>query len=40
MECEIAGVIILWFLGLFLRGKFYDWRRRHYHNDSWKYRKK
>jgi hypothetical protein len=35
---EIIGFIVVWFLGLYLRGKIYE-RDRHY-NESWKSRGK
>ncbi len=37
MECyEIVGFVVLWFVGLYLRGKFYEWRKEYKHNDSWR----
>jgi hypothetical protein len=36
---EIIGGV-LWFVGLYLRGKFYEWRKGYKHNDSWKSKKK
>jgi hypothetical protein len=37
---EIIELIVIWLLGLFLRGKFYEHKKNIYHNDSWKNRKK
>ena len=37
---EIIGLVVLWILGLFMRGKFYDYKRKRYFNDSWKDRPK
>jgi hypothetical protein len=36
---EIIGGIVLWFLGLYLRGKFYEWLKGYYRNGSWGKRK-
>jgi hypothetical protein len=33
---EIIGFIVVWFIGLYLRGKFYECRRDNNKNDSWK----
>jgi hypothetical protein len=33
---EIIGLILAWFLGLYLIGKFYEFRRDYNKNDSWK----
>jgi hypothetical protein len=33
---EIVGVVVIWIVGLYLRGKIYeDFRNRHF-NDSWR----
>jgi len=37
---EIIGLIVVWFLGLYLRGKFYEFRRDYHYNGSWKNRRK
>jgi hypothetical protein len=36
---EIIGFILFWFLGLYLRGKIYEFRRDYNKNDSWKSRR-
>jgi hypothetical protein len=36
----IIGFIIVWFLGLYLRGKIYEFRRNYHYNGSLKDRKK
>lgn len=33
---EIIGFVVVWFIGLYLRGKFYEWMKYQYLNDSWK----
>jgi hypothetical protein len=41
MECyEIIGFVVVWLLGLYLRGKIYEFRRDYNKNDSWKSRSK
>jgi hypothetical protein len=41
MECyEIIGFVVVWLLGLYLRGKIYEFRRDYDKNDSWKSRSK
>jgi hypothetical protein len=37
---EIIGLIMVWFLGLYLRGKVYEFRRGYYKNGSWRNRRK
>jgi len=37
---EIIGFIALWVLGIYLRGKFYEYKKNWFKNDSWKSRKK
>jgi hypothetical protein len=37
---EIIGFIVVWLLGLCLRGKIYEFRRDYNKNDSWKSRSK
>jgi hypothetical protein len=37
---EIIGVVVIWFLGLYQRGKFYEYLMNKYYNGSWKRRKK
>lgn len=37
---EIVGATALWFLGLFLKGKYFDCKKNMYHNESWKNKKK
>jgi hypothetical protein len=36
---EIIGFVVVWLLGLYLRGKIYEFRRDHHKNDSWKSRR-
>lgn len=36
---EIIGLIVLWVLGLYVTGKFYEHLRNRHYNDSWKNRK-
>jgi hypothetical protein len=33
---EVVGFIVVWLLGLFLRGKINEFRRDYNKNDSWK----
>jgi hypothetical protein len=41
MECyEIIEFIVVWFLGLYLRGKIYEFRRGYYKNRSWRNRRR
>jgi hypothetical protein len=37
---EIIGFVVMWFVGLYLRGKFYEHLRDWHYNDSWKSRRK
>jgi hypothetical protein len=37
---EIIGIVIIWFAGIYLRGKFYEFRRDYNKNASWKSRGK
>jgi len=37
---EIIGLIVLWFIGLYLKGRFYEWMKYRHFNDSWKNRTK
>jgi hypothetical protein len=37
---EIRGIIVVWVLGLLLRGKIYEFRKDYHKNDSWKSRRK
>jgi hypothetical protein len=37
---EIIGFIVVWFLGLYLRGKIYEFRKGYYKNGSWRTRRK
>ena len=37
---EIIGLMAVWALGLYLRGKFYKSMRNRHYNDSWKDRRK
>jgi hypothetical protein len=37
---EIIGFVVVWVLGLYLRGKFYECMRNRHYNDSWKKRDK
>jgi hypothetical protein len=37
---EIIGLVVAWFLGLYLRGKIYEFRRNYNKNDSWRNRDK
>ena len=32
---EITGLAVIWFLGLYLRGKFHEFRRN-YHYNTWR----
>jgi hypothetical protein len=32
---EIIGFLVLWFVWLYLREKFYEWRKGNKNNDSW-----
>lgn len=38
---EILGLVVVWVLGLYLRGKVYENKRKFYsgYSESWKYRK-
>jgi hypothetical protein len=36
---EIIGFVAAWFLGLYLRGKIYEWLRDRGYNGSWRKRK-
>jgi hypothetical protein len=36
---EVIGFIVIWFIGLYLRGKFYERKKKNYYNDSWRNRK-
>jgi hypothetical protein len=35
---EIVGVVVIWIVGLYLRGKIYEFRRNRHYNDSWRRR--
>jgi hypothetical protein len=37
---EITGLVVVWVVGLYLRGKFYERMRNRNFNDSWRNRKK
>jgi hypothetical protein len=37
---EIIGVIVVWIIGLYLRGKIYEFKRDSYKNGSWRNRRK
>jgi hypothetical protein len=37
---EIIMLIVVWVLGLYLRGKIYEFRRDYFYNASWKNREK
>jgi multisubunit Na+/H+ antiporter MnhB subunit len=37
---EVLGLIVIWFLGLYLRGKFYESMRDYFYKDSWRTRGK
>jgi hypothetical protein len=37
---EIIGLVVVWIVGLYLRGKFYEFLRNQHFNDSWRNRKK
>jgi hypothetical protein len=37
---EIIGVIVVWIIGFYLRGKIYEFRRDYYKNRSWRNRRK
>jgi len=37
---EIIGFIVIWLLGLYLRGKIYEYLKDRYYNGSWKSRGK
>jgi hypothetical protein len=37
---QIIGIIMLWFVGLYLRGEFYEYLKNGYHNYRWRTRKK
>jgi hypothetical protein len=37
---EVIGFVVLWFVGLYLRGKFYGRLRNKNKNDSWRRRGK
>lgn len=32
--CEIIGLVAVWFLGLYLGGDFFEFRRNYHYNDS------
>lgn len=36
---EIVGIVVIWLLGLYLRGKFFEQKKNMYHNDSWNKKK-
>jgi hypothetical protein len=35
---EIIGVIVMWFVGIYLRGTIYEFIRNYHKNDSWRSR--
>jgi len=35
---EIIGIVVMWFAGLYLRGKFYEFRKNYHYNDGWRNR--
>ena len=37
---EIIGLIVVWIIGLYVTGKFYEHKKNVFHNDSWKKRKR
>jgi hypothetical protein len=37
---QIIGLIAVWVLGLYVSGRFYEFRRNYNKNDSWKKRGK
>lgn len=37
---EIIGIVMIWFIGIYLQGKFYEFRKNYHYNDSWKDRDK
>jgi hypothetical protein len=37
---KIIGLVVIWFVGLYLRGKFYEWLRNKGYNGSWRDRRK
>jgi hypothetical protein len=37
---EIIGFVVMWVVGLYLRGKFYEHKKNMYHNDRRKSRNK
>lgn len=37
---EIIGLVMARFIGLYLRGKFYEHKKNMYHNDSWRNRRR
>lgn len=36
---EILGLVATWFIGLYLRGKFYEHKNGYYKRDDWKDKK-
>jgi hypothetical protein len=36
---EILGFVIVWFSGLYLRGKFHEWLKDYYLGGKWSKRK-
>ena len=37
---EIIGLIVLWLLGLYVTGKFYESMRDYFYKDSWRNKRK
>lgn len=37
---QIIGFVVVWLLGLYVIGKFYEYKKNMFHNDSWKKRDK
>ncbi|MFE3871919.1 hypothetical protein ACFX5F_11880 [Flavobacterium sp. ZS1P70] len=36
---EIIGLIVVWLLGLYVTGKFYEYIKDYFYKNSWKKRK-